>query len=573
LSIDDVLSGDAQFAVVCGDATAVMAALPDGFAAVTYCDPSYGLSQQSTEDVIACLRAWLDGKPYLHSKAGFMQAKWDSWVPGPEAWREVHRCLKPGGYCVAFSSTRTVDLLGIAIRLAGFEIRPGFAWITGQSFPKSLDVSKACDREADVERDVVRVATREGNAERNGDGSQGSTYGDVWGGFTTTSEPVTAAAIQWDGYGTDVKGAYEPLVVARKAIDGTVAHNVQTHGCGALNIDAGRIGTTKQVPGSLPKGDALASYGIRPGRSGKSLDDDGHNPNVGRFPASLALVHDEGCVCEGTTTMRRNLIEGVRLSPSVATDGEGMNGSRSIGQTDDAVDVWTCTATCAVAELGRQSGESASSDRPRHNTAAAQALTPSMNATPNDWTTGGHSDTGTAARFFYQAKASALDRLIFITCYAGCAHHESVAGVKDARASARDASREQPHGFCRACGGVRTHHGHSTVKPLELAKYHARLLSLPKHTNPIALVPFCGSGVEARALLDAGFRVIAIDQDPRYCAMTEFRLGSSEPECDVLDRKARDDADRGDWTKPIRVEPKSEVHATEKQLGLFSTKA
>ena len=144
-TVADVLAGRARYAVVCGDATAVLASLPDDCAHVTYCDPGYGLSQIDTADVVACLTAWLAGKPYVHKAAGFMGHEWDSFVPGPEAWREVHRALRPGGYCVAFSSTRTVDLLGIAVRLAGFDIREGMAWVFGSGFPKSLDVSKAID--------------------------------------------------------------------------------------------------------------------------------------------------------------------------------------------------------------------------------------------------------------------------------------------------------------------------------------------------------------------------------------------------------------------------------------------
>ncbi len=565
----DVINGLAEFSVVCGDATEALRSLPDGFAAVTYCDPSYGLSQQSTEDVIACLRAWLDGKPYVHNKSGFMQAKWDSWVAGPEAWKEVHRALRPGGYCVAFSSTRTVDLLGIAIRLAGFEMRSGWAWVQGGGFPKSLNVSIACDREVGEERAVVGI--RESFRPNTQPMRDPSGFQDRSSGNVTV--PSSPAAVQWDGYGTDVKPAFEPLVVARKALDGTVAGNVQKHGCGALNIDAARIGSEStqrsvNIHGVLQHG----GQNHRPSRDATPVHRT-TGSTLCRFPASLALVHDEGCVCEGTTTVRRNIVEGTRESPSVATYGEGMNGSRSLGQTDESIDAWTCTATCAVAELGRQSGESESTDNARH--CSAKPVSASKGAEYNR-VGYGHADAGTAARFFYQAKASSSDRLAYITCTAGCAHHDSVAFQKDARDSARDPSREQPHGLCRACNGVRTHYGHPTVKPLALAAYHARLLSLPPHTRPIALVPFCGTGIEARALLDVGFRVIAIDLDPRHCAMTTFRLTHKEPEHVTEERAAVTEAERGDWTKPIRVSEvavKAPVPSVRKeQLPLFGAK-
>ena len=105
---EEVLAGTSKFAVVCGDATAVLKSLPDNAAHVCYCDPPYGLSAQDTGDVLACLTAWLAGKVYTHHGAGFLCKDWDAFVPGPEAWREVYRVLKPGAYCVAFSSTRTV---------------------------------------------------------------------------------------------------------------------------------------------------------------------------------------------------------------------------------------------------------------------------------------------------------------------------------------------------------------------------------------------------------------------------------------------------------------------------------
>lgn len=568
----DVINGLAEFSVVCGDATEALRSLPDGFAAVTYCDPSYGLSQQSTEDVIACLRAWLDGKPYVHNKSGFMQAKWDSWVAGPEAWKEVHRCLRPGGYCVAFSSTRTVDLLGIAVRLAGFEIRPGLAWAFGSGFPKSLDVSRSIDSSWGMEREVVAPNP---NARPNRVGTLSPSMNSQSEGLPITV-PSHPAAVQWDGYGTDVKPAFEPLIVARKALDGTVAHNVQTHGCGALNIDAARIGS-ESTQRSVNIHGVLQLNGVnhRPYHDAAPV----HRTNgstLGRFPAALALVHDEGCVCEGT----RRVLGDARTGGGERPGGFGDVGSESgngrpcaPGHADpdgmESIDAWTCTATCAVAELGRQSGESESTSNVRRNSGRPESVAKGAEYNRVGY---GHADAGTAARFFYQAKASSSDRLAYITCTAGCAHHDSVAFQKDARDSARDPSREQPHGLCRACNGVRTHHQHSTVKPLDLAKYHARLLSLPAHTKPIALVPFCGSGVEARALLDVGFRVIAIDQDYRYCAMTEFRLSHKEPDCDVAKRDALVESERGDWTKPIRTSKSTDPIAVGKQLPLFGKK-
>lgn len=519
-TVANVLAGTARYAVVCGDATAVLASLPDGCAHVTYCDPGYGLSQIDTADVVTCLTAWLAGKPYVHKAAGFMGHEWDSFVPGPEAWREVHRALRPGGYCVAFSSTRTVDLLGIAVRLAGFEVRPGWAWAFSGAMPKSLNVSKAIDAAAGAERPVIgKHPSPAGNgalasASIGGGWSEGDVY---------ITAPATEAAAQWNGYGTDVKPAFEPLVVARKPLDGTVAHNVTTHGCGALNIDAARVGvdwstdpTRRGWQGRHAPNGGMFTSGIAAEHS---------QPNhAGRFPAALALVHSEGCELAGTRRVRGQQAILRNESVEMGYSGGTTRKPGQLGHADadgmETCDEWVCVEGCAAAELARQSGERTSGSGVKGKRSQVSTYgTPSQ-----DLVTNYDGDTGTAARFFFQAKASARDRLAYITCSAGCAHHETVAGVREARATARDATQEHPHGWCVACGAARHHHQHATVKPLDLARYHARLLSLPEHVAPLALVPYCGSGPEARALLEVGFRVIAVDLDPRHCAMTRHRL-------------------------------------------------
>jgi site-specific DNA-methyltransferase (adenine-specific) len=132
----------------------------------------------------------------------FMGHAWDHGVPSVEVWAEVLRCLRPGAHLLAFGGTRTFHRLACAIEDAGFEIRDCMQWLYGSGFPKSHDVSRAIDRE----------------------------------------EGATEAARQWDGHGTALKPAWEPIIVARKPLDGTVAQNVQQWGCGGLAIDACRIG-------------------------------------------------------------------------------------------------------------------------------------------------------------------------------------------------------------------------------------------------------------------------------------------------------------------------------------------
>ncbi len=493
-TIDDVLNGDAQFAVVCGDATAILKSIPSGTISLTYCDPPYGLSSQNTADVVACLTAWLAGTVYTHHGPGFMGNDWDAFVPGPEAWREVYRVLKPGAYCVAYSSTRTVDLLGIAMRLGGLEPRNGWAWITGQGFPKNLDVGKALDKMAGATREVGPVDPARAGRLANQRGKYMTDAGWSAGNRTITVDPpATDAAKQWDGYGTDVKPSYEPIAVTRKPLDGTVASNVLTHGTGALNINAARLSTT----------DAQ-----------------------GRFPSSVALIHDEGCTQVGTTRVKGNRTD-------TRPDGDGgrkdksqwrfrPTGATKRGFSDEdgleTTDVWDCTPTCAVRVLGEQSGQLTSGKGAVIRTLKPRA-TLGAESRPIGTEIPSYGDTGTGARFFYQGKASAKDRLAYLTCSPDCTAHNTVAPAKQA----------DPDDPCPVCNNTRTVYLHPTVKPYDLAAYHARLLSLPLHTRPVAIVPFCGTGVEAKALLDVGFRVIAVDIDPRHVAMTLYRLLGEQP--------------------------------------------
>jgi site-specific DNA-methyltransferase (adenine-specific) len=517
-TVAEVLAGTARFAVVCGDAAEVLKTLPDECAHVTYCDPPYGLSAQSTRDVVECLRAWLAGEVYTHGRDGFMSASWDAFVPGPDAWREVFRALKPGGYCVAFSSTRTVDLLGIAVRLAGFEMREGMCWVYASGFPKSLDVSKAIDAAEGAEREVVGDNPRAAQQTPKRDDSA---LGKFNGASPHITAPATPAAAQWSGYGTATKPAFEPLIVARKPLDGTVAANVQRHGCGALNIDAGRIAAGGPSP-SVERRESAARSGWD--NRGGSIMDDRTDParysaphageQLGRFPASVAIVHSEGCErvgvrkVAGITGGRPGTKASGRLGAFAGLDRRVVQYADADGL--ETVDEWRCADGCAVAVLGEQSGERTSGSGVK----GKRSQVSTYGAPSQDLVTNYNGDSGTAARFFFNAKASSADRLAFVSCTPGCTAHETVIGAREARARST----------CPACGGARTKHEHATVKPLDLARYHARLLSLPAHVAPVALVPFCGTGVEARALMEVGFRVIAVDLDARHCAMTRRRL-------------------------------------------------
>lgn len=179
---------------------------------------------------------------------GFMGKAWDDLPPG-EAWAaECLRVLKPGGHLLAFGGTRTWHRLAVAVEGAGFEMRDSLAWLYGTGFPKSLDVSKAITATQTLggsSRTLNRRAMTgdESRSESFGSGPQTATT-------TATSRPperanLTPDAQQWEGWGTALKPAFEPVVVARKPLAGTVAQNVLTYGTGALNVDGCRIDGAK----------------------------------------------------------------------------------------------------------------------------------------------------------------------------------------------------------------------------------------------------------------------------------------------------------------------------------------
>ena len=266
-----------MFTLLHGDCLDELKSLDDCSIDSIVTDPPYGLSDHKPADVMACLSAWLAGEPYLTKKRGFMGKTWDSWVPGPEVWRECFRVLKPGGHILAFAGSRTHDLMSIALRLAGFECRDTVMYVYGSGFPKSLDVSKQIDKMAGAEREVVGVAGRSGSI-RN------SMAGDFAGGEYMATAPATESARQWQGWGTALKPAYEPVLLFRKPLAGTVAENVLKHGTGGINIDGCRIGNDVVGWGGAKGGsdDPTQSKG-RNYRMGEGEP----RPVAGRWPANF----------------------------------------------------------------------------------------------------------------------------------------------------------------------------------------------------------------------------------------------------------------------------------------------
>lgn len=350
-----------------GDCLEVLRGLPDDSVDSVVTDPPYGLSNTKPAQVADVLAAWVTGdtEAVPAKKGGFMGKDWDSFVPPPAVWAECLRVLKPGGHMAVFAGARTQDLMGLSIRLAGFEIRDTLGWIYGSGFPKSMDIGKAIDKASGAEREVVGKNrwTNSANHFVPGEDHTARVHTDI-------TAPATPDAVRWDGWGTALKPAIEPIILARKPLDGTVAANVLEHGVGGLNIDACRVGLNGEAPPS-GSGDRTGCrvYAQDEWTRTKMRNGGNTTPPAGRFPANVLL--DEH----------------------------------------------------AAEEMDRQSGPLHTQDPRTRYRASDPAWSPS--GAPRGahkeckQTTGGHSEKGTgASRFFpvfkYQAKAPKKERPVIV---------------------------------------------------------------------------------------------------------------------------------------------------------------
>jgi len=219
-----------------GNNLEILKTFPDNSIDSIVTDPPYGLGKEP--NAYEVLKAWITDGYYEVEGKGFMGKEWDAFVPQPNFWKEIYRVLKPGGYVLSFAGTRTYDWMVMAVRLAGFEIRDMIAWLYGSGFPKSMDISKAIDKKLGAEREVIGTKMS-GIANKNE--KKRYTIGASKAVEVDITAPATEEAKQWNGWGTALKPALEPIVMARKPLDGTVAQNVLKHGVGGINIDESRI--------------------------------------------------------------------------------------------------------------------------------------------------------------------------------------------------------------------------------------------------------------------------------------------------------------------------------------------
>lgn len=423
------------------------------------CDPPYDLTsivKRFGSPTAAPAQFGTDGA-YRRASRGFMGQRWDGAGVAfdPDTWREAYRVLKPGGHLLAFGGTRTYHRMVCAIEDAGFEIRDTIAWLYGSGFPKSHDVSKAIDRMAGAEREVVGInpnARTVATSFKN-DGRTTITPLDD----NRITAPATPEAVEWQGWGTSLKPAHEPIVVARKPLadaDGrtcSVAANVLAWGTGGLNIDGCRVGC---APGDYSSGGQNNTVAFRTSPVDDSPRTEQHW--AGRFPANVC--HDGS----------NEVLAGFPQSSSGS-------GRRPVG-------------------------------------AAAPTFSTVTNGPPD---TGDgfpaypDAGVGSAARFFYCAKASKADR------------DEGCDGLA---LTVADTAHKIPRSELdedRRAGTVPRLNNHPTVKPVALMRWLVRLVT-PR--GGLVLDPFAGSGSTGKAALLEDCSFIGCEMTPEYIPIAEARL-------------------------------------------------
>ena len=244
--------------VLHGNCLDVLPNIPDGSVDAVVTDPPYGLSDITAKQTVQALSAWLSGdRAFLPAAKGFMGRDWDGFVPPPAVFDELLRVLKPGGHMAVFGSPRTMDLLGLSVRLAGFELRDTLAWLYGSGMPKTTQLERQF-------------------AKRGDDGS----------------------AARFTSHATGLRPGFEPILLARKPFRGPALDNLVAHGTGALDIASTRIpfasdADKRETTGKNRHGDFGTKHGANAVYGDYSMLGVRSNYDAdGRWPSNVILNGD-----------------------------------------------------------------------------------------------------------------------------------------------------------------------------------------------------------------------------------------------------------------------------------------
>lgn len=492
-----------------GDCLQVLKKFPDSSVDSIVTDPPAGISFMG--------KSWDDDKGH--------KDLWIHWLS--KVMKEAKRVLKPGGHGLVWAIPRTSHWTGNALETAGFEIRDVITHLFGQGFPKSLDISKAIDKEmgAESNRPISHknVSCRKAQVGPNG-----------WNNAKRPefkTKGATPEAKQWEGWGTALKPACEFWFLIRKPIEEkTVAKNVLKHSTGALNIDECRIGTetrTYSINGNIKSG----NFG---NKANQPASERAHATAQGRFPSNLVFSHTEECKLVGLKEVKTSTL--LKTHTLNESDNKAMTGKnyqrnpkKDYGQNGlESVEHWECSPNCAVKTLDDQVSRSMKMHGAGAKREVGQATQDSSGGL---FGVGNHEgngvrfgDSGGASRFFYCAKISSSER------------NWGLNGMK-----------KKPSGEFTGDGrGRQTEHTpqanhHPTVKAVQLMRYLCKLITPP---NGIVLDPFMGSGSTGLAALREGFGFVGIEKDPEYFQIASERIKQTKQLVDLKNEKSEKKKER-----------------------------
>jgi len=444
---------------------------------------------------------------------GFMNKKWDSTgiSYNVDLWRECLRVLKSGGHLLAFGGSRTYHRMACAIEDAGFEIRDQIQWLYGSGFPKSLNISKAIDKMQGIKHPENKVIS-ENTA------MSGANY------TRNKMEIKSELAKQWDGWGTALKPAYEPICMARKPLsEKTACDNVLKYGTGGINIDACRINIDKQketdnrVGTDIKRGDkeGLKSTSIfKCTEKGVQM----YKEN-GRFPSNVILSHHNECVEIGVKEV--NGISGGTNKTGNNFMGKYKQGHKPFNYAKNGKEIvshYECHPDCPIGILDKQSGVRPSSGRIGESGSGIGAINGIYQKGMGGKRMDTYFDIGTASRFFYCAKSSRAER------NKGCENLEDKKQRANYKVSGGRSFKNGEWIENNSKPKLRQNF-HPCVKPKKLMQYLIKLITPP---NGIVLDIFAGSGSTLVACKSLGFDFIGIEKEQKYCQIAEARIKAEQ---------------------------------------------
>ena len=470
-------------------------------------DPPYHLNsivERFGKDNSAPAQYGTDGA-FKRASTGFMGKEWDGGDIAfrQETWELCLKVLKPGGHLLAFSASRNYHRMAVAIEDAGFEIRDQIMWLYGSGFPKSMNIGKTLDKKLGNERESLGTKIKKAGDMRSGNYDKGGDYDDI-------ELEITKGNSEWEGWGTALKPAHEPLVLARKPLsEKSVVDNVLKHRTGGINIDECRVeGNDAKYPDTNPD---FRDQG-RQSKENMGIDklSFGQTENVKRKKVVRKSRADDSVFNNGNSSFRA---EGTLYADA---DPRGRFPSNVMHDGSDVVkDIFPNTKSSNVSrerKAGTEFGQSSGWNK--HNNVDS-GLMPA------------YGDDGSASRYFYCAKTSKAER------------NQGLDNLPTMKASSMP-GRRNPNDMKDSkidndvTGRFVTEKKniHPTVKPIKLMKYLCRLIT-PK--GGTVLDPFMGSGSTGMAAKEENFDFVGIEKEEEYFNIATARIESVETKSTLED--------------------------------------